>query len=237
MIFPKLTLEKVLQVGDKTRLNASQSFATQGENITGVFITPEDGEAEISVYSLDQEKWFLDWAYDTDGEKSVTVRILTSEGDKSKSYLLDVLSPEDDALLSSDSDLFPYEPTIYKYLPVGKNSFKYAHRAAQSKILAYLDEQRIWKNDGSRYSKMDLTRIEDSEFKEQFRMWSTFQTLLIIFESSQISVGDVFKEKRVEYEKEMRIHRNRASLRLDADDDGVIDQLPRNIRTTRLVRR
>jgi hypothetical protein len=38
MIFPSLTFENTLQVDDKTRINASRSFVTQGETITNVEI-------------------------------------------------------------------------------------------------------------------------------------------------------------------------------------------------------
>ena len=105
------------------------------------------------------------------------------------------------------------------------------HRASQKKILAFLDEQRIWKQNGERFTKTDIVD------KEEFRRWSMFQTLLIIFESNQVSLGDLYQEKRLEYENEMRQARNRASLRLDLDGDGEVDEVPYNIRTTRLVRR
>jgi hypothetical protein len=236
MIFPKLNYEKIIQVEDKLRLDASMSFTTKGELITGVRIKPSENDSFINVYDSNQENWYMDWAYSDDGEKLITVEVSTEDDTIEKDFIIDVLSKEDDALLSCDQDIYPYEPTINKYLPIGKSSFNYAHRASQSKIIAYLDEQRIWKSDNSRYTKEDLAAFEDPEFKNQFKMWSLFQTLLIIFESSQVSVNDVFQEKRQEYEKEMRIHRNRASLRLDADGDGIIDQ-PRNIRTTRLYRR
>lgn len=237
MIFPSLSFENVLQVDDKTRLNASKSFVTAGETVTNVEIQPESSESFYSIYNSDDDKWFLDWAYETEGIKTISVRITTDLSTKTKTYQTNVLTEDEDALLSEDSDLYPYEPEIHRVLPKGKNSFKYAHRAAQDKIIAYLDEQRIYKNDNSRYTKHDLTTITDAEFKYQFKQWSTFQTLLIIFESNQIAVGDVFEEKRQQYENEMRQHRNRASLRLDQDGDGVIDELPYNIRSTMMVRR
>jgi hypothetical protein len=237
MIFPKLNYERIVQVEDKLRLDASMSFTTKGEEITGVRIKPSELDGFIDVFAPHSENWFMDWAYSDAGEKLITVEVSTEDDTIEKDFIIEVVSTEDDALLSSDQDLYPYEPTINKYLPIGKSSFIYAHRAAQTKILAYLDEQRIWKHDNSRYTKDDLIAIEDPEFKNQFKMWSLFQTLLIIFESSQVSVNDVFQEKRTEYEKEMRIHRNRASLRLDSDGDGVLDIQPRNIRTTRLLRR
>lgn len=231
MIFPSLTLERVLQVDDKTRLDAKLSFESNNEPITDVEIEPETGAGFVSIYNSNKEKWFLDWAYETDGPKVVSVRVTTATANRTKTYDLSVLTKEDDALFSDDNDLFPYEPNIHKYLPRGKNSFLYVHRAAQDKIIAYLDEQRIWKKDGTRYTKTDVMD------KEEFRHWSIFQTLLIIFESGQVSNSDIFEEKRMDYEKDMRAARNRAALRLDADGDGNIDQIPYNIRTTRLVRR
>jgi hypothetical protein len=236
MIFPKLNYENIVQVEDKLRLSASKSFSNSGE-ITDVEIKPSGSDSFYSVFNMDYDKWFLDWAYETEGDKTITVRVTDGSGSEEKDFTITVLSETDDALLSSDSDLFPYEPNIERYMPLGKSSFIYAHRAAQAKILGYLDEQRIWKDDGSRYTKEDLRDITGDEFKEQFRLWSTFQTLLTIFESSQVSSDDVFEEKKQDYEMEMKIHRNRASLRLDGDSDGVVDEQPRNIRTTRLYRR
>lgn len=238
MIFPKLSYEKIVQENDKLRLDAQYSFVTVGDEMTDILIEPMVGAGFISVFNGgNSDKWFLDWAYDLAGTFIVKVKIVTVADEKERDFTVEVITKEVDALLSNDNDLFAYEPTIKKYLPVGKSSFTYAHRAAQSKILAYLDEQRIWKNDSSRYTKQDLASFDDQEFREQFRMWSIFQTLLIIFESSQVSSNDVFQEKRIEYEKEMRIHRNRSSLRLDGNDDGTLDPVPRNIRTTRMVRR
>lgn len=231
MIFPKLTLETVLQIEDMTRMDASLSRTTAGETITDVEIQPEATESFYSVFNSDPDKWYLDWAYETDGAKVISIRITTDLGTKTKTYDIDVLTKEDDALFSEDNDIFPYEPNLYKYLPRGKTSFTYAHRASQKKILAYLDEQRIWKADGTRYTKEDIVD------KEEFNRWSMFQTLLIIFESIQVSNNDIFQEKREEYENEMRQARNRASLRLDSDGDGVNEEIPYNIRTTRLYRR
>lgn len=239
MLFPKLSFETVMQVDDKLRLDATRSFANDSENITDVLIEPEAGNGFISVYNAgNTSKWYLDWAYETDGFKDVSVKIVADSGDKTKTYIaaINVLDEDTDALLSTDNDLYPYEPDILNYLPRGKNSYIYAHRKAQERILAYLDEQRIWKADNSIYTKQDLVDL-GSDLKDQFKQWSTFQTLLIIFESVQVSNADIFQEKKLEYENLMRQARNRSSLRLDQDGDGVIDQVPYNIRSTRLIRR
>jgi len=238
-LFPSLSIERVLQVEEKTRLNASLSFVTDDEEVTDVLISP-DNITFISVFnSGDNEKWFLDWAYEADGFKDVAVRIVAVSGDKTKIYSsgINVLTEEIDALLSTDNDILPFEPKIYRYIPKGKNSFIYAHRKAQERIIAYLDEQRIWKDDNSRYGKLDLSTIADPEFKEQFRQWSSFETLLIIFESFQVSSDDVFQEKKLDYTALRNGARTRSALRLDQDGDGELDITPYDIRTTRLYRR
>lgn len=237
MIFPKLNLETVLQVEDATRFDAHLSFATNDENITDVLIEPETAAGFFTIYNSNKEKWFLDWAYETSGIKTVTVRVVADSGTKDKTYSVNVLTEAEDALLSDDNDLFPFEPKIHNYLPKGKISFLYAHRKAQDRIIAFLDEQRIWKDDTSRYTKQDLIDIPAGEFQEQFRQWSSFQTLLIIFESFQVSRDDIFQEKKMEYQNLMEQARNRSSLRLDQDGDSVIDTTPYNIRSTELRRR
>jgi len=239
MLFPKITFETVLQVDEKTRLDSSLSFATEDEVINDILIEPETGVGFISVYNAgNKSKWYLDWAYESDGFKNISVRIDAASGSKTKSYMagINVLTEDEDALLSSDNDIIPYETDILNYLPKGKNSYIYAHRKAQERILAFLDEQRIWKSDNSRYTKQDLVDI-GIDIQEQFKQWSAFQTLLIIFESIQVSGGDIFQEKKQEYENLMRQARNRSSLRLDSNKDGVIDETPYNIRSTRLIRR
>jgi hypothetical protein len=239
-LFPSMTFETVLQVDEKTRLDASRSFVTDDETITDVLIQPSAGDAFISVFNGgDNEKWFLDWAYDVDEFKDVAIQIVADSGSKTKTYMagINVLTEEIDALLSTDNDILPFEPKIHRYLPRGKNSFIYAHRKAQERVISYLDEQRIWKDDKSRYTKLDLSTITDPEFKEQFKQWSSFETLLIIFESFQVSSGDLFQEKKSEYTALRNGARTRSALRLDQDGDGELDITPYDIRTTRMVRR
>ena len=237
MIFPSLSYETVLQVEDKTRLNASLSFSNS-DSITDVLIEPEAGAGFISVFNSDNTKWFLDWAYETDGIKTITVRVETdAPSSRDRTYDINILTKEDDSLFSGDSDLIPYEPDILNYLPKGKNSYLYAHRKAQDIIIAYLDEQRIWKEDASRITKQDIASISDNEVREQFNQWSTFQTLLIIFESFQVSNDDIFEEKRAYYTTLRDGARNRSALRLDLNGDSELDQLPYDIRTLRMIRR
>jgi len=235
-MFPSLSFERVIQADDKIRLDASLSFSPD-EIITDVEIKPSPTDTFISVFNSNSDKWLLDWAYEVDGVSTVEVRLTSASSTKTKSYDILVLTEDQDCLLSDDNDLVALEPTLKRYLPNGKNSFKYAHRVAQERIIAYLDEQRIWKADSERYTKQDLIDITDPDFKYQFKQWSIYQTLLLIFESLQLGADDIFQEKREGYELEMRQHRNRSSLRLDKDGDGVLDEIPYNIRSTRMLRR
>ena len=239
MIFPSLTLETTLQVEDKTRLDASDSFITSGEVITDVLIQSEASEPFISVFNVDPKKWHLDWAYLTEGIKTVVVKVLTDVTPlgRTRSYLTNVISEEDDVLFSDDSDLISFEPDIKNYLKKGKNTYIYAHRKAQDIIISYLDEQRIWKSDGSVITKQDIAAITDSDVKDQFRMWSTFQTLLIVFESIKVSNEDIFSDKKRNYKELRDSARNRSSLRLDLNGDNTTDIMPYDIRSLRLIRR
>lgn len=235
MIAIKLTFEKVVQVYDKTRLDASLSFSTQ-EDITNVEIKPSDTDNYISVFNSNSDKWYLDWAYEAEGLTEVTVKITGTTSTVIRTFSIIVLDEDDDALFSSDQDIFPHEPNIYEYLPRGKNSFLYVHRSSQQKILDHLDERRIWKNDGSRYLKADIAAITDDEIRDQFRRWSTHQTIATILESVQVSNTDIFQEKKIEHLKLMEAARDRAALRLDQDGDSVIDQYRVDVRSLRMVR-
>ena len=241
MIFPSMTLETIVQVDDKLRLDAADSFISGGgtEVVTDVLIQPEASESFISVYNSDSRKWLLDWSYATDGIKTIVVKV-TSDIDhtgRTRSYSITCLTPEDDTLFSDDAGLISFVPDIKKYLKSGKNSYMYAHIKAQEIIIAYLDEQKIWKNDGTRISKQDIAAITDPDVVDQFKQWSTYQTLLIVFESIKVSGADIFETKK-DYYKDLRNGaRKRSALRLDLDGDNVTDTIPYDLRSLRLIRR
>jgi hypothetical protein len=64
-MFALLDFEGEVQVGDKTRLKASKSFASKAVNeITSVTIKPDLNESAVEVAtSSNQEEWYLDWVY------------------------------------------------------------------------------------------------------------------------------------------------------------------------------
>lgn len=228
MIFPTLELEQTLQVDDRTRLDATKSYITPDENaITLIEIEPEAGSGFIDVTS----SRYLDWQYSTDGSKSVTVRITTDGAPVTFSKTLPVLSVADDRLFSSDSELLPYEPNLLEWVREGRNSFLDVHRAAQDRILSWLDENRIWDEQGDRLTKEDITDLEE------VNDWSKFMTLRLIFEGLSNALDDIFHEKALRYMEMESKARNRAALRLDRDNDGETDVIKTDLRSMGLYRR
>lgn len=236
MIFPKLKTESTLQVKDSTRIDARKSIYRDLTNIKDVEISPEnDGGGSpqyVSVYeSGDFEMWFLDYLYEAAGDKTATLRI-TDQADNTKTTTetITVTTAATDALFSTDEDILEAEPDILRYLPEGKTSFLYAHREAQKRILAFLDENRIWKNDGTRFEKDDIVDIEE------FVHWSRFLTLNMIFSQKIVSPDDFFALKADEYRGLMKSARSRATLRLDKSGDGTVDTKQDKVSTLQVRR-
>lgn len=227
MLFPKLRIEKKVQVDDKTRLDASISYA-QDEAITLLEISPDNG---VTFYDR-TSNGSLDWQFDSDGTFNVIVRItgdVTGPVTYQKTIL--VVTESEDNLFSDDQMLVDHEDDILNYVRKGRDSFIDKHRTSQGIILNDLDKSGIWKDDNSRYTASDITDIQ--EFKE----WSKFLTLKIIFESISNAVDDIFSEKANRYRSMEVEAKKRAYLRLDSDGDGQVDNTEiRNIFTGDLVR-
>lgn len=217
-IFPILSLEDVVQVNDKTRLDGSKSFISKDESsITLVEIEPETGAGFIEVGAPGVYKdWFLDWAYATDGEKDVSIRVTTDGAPVTQIFTLDVLTEVDDYLFSDDRDLVALEHDILKYVQAGRSSFKNFHRKAQRLIMAWLDENGHTDTSGARLTK---DAIVD---KEEVRNWSAALCMSLIMQSMSNDPNDVFSIKAKSYESMAISHRNRLVIRLDVNGDAVI---------------
>lgn len=213
MIFGKIENESIIQVNDKTRLSAIKTYISPDEaDITKIEIQPESGADFIDV----TENKYLDWSYGLDGEKTITLRVTTDYLPSEFSNNINVVSVADDNLFSGDSDLIEYEDDILSYVRDGRSSFLDKHRAAQMLILDDLDSAQIWKRDGSRFTASDIIDIQD------FRRWSIFLTLKIIYESLSNAIDDVFSIKARKYSSMATEAKKRASLRLDVNQDGII---------------
>ena len=226
MIFIPIETEKVVQVDDKTRIDATAIYITPDEAaITLVEIEPEDSSGFITV--TDNK---LDWSYATEGEKVVSVRVTTDSTPVTKTALITVLSAEDDKLFSNDKQIISHEVDIYRFLRPGKATFLDFHRLAQKKILDDLDQRGLTDSSGNKLTKSDIFDVE--EVSE----WSKYIALSLIFKSVQSEIDDVYAEKSKEARVEAEKQATRASIRLDLNDDGTVDSTP-DLWSGRLVRR
>jgi len=231
MIFINCIKESLVQVSDKTRFDLSTSFVS-GDGITDITVNP-DGYGPISVFNADQSKWYLDWAFDSDGTKTIEVEATDGVTTVSQSFSIDVVNESDDNLYSNDSQIFAIESELKRYIPEGRNSFKNVHREAQSRILNFLDRKRIWNQDGTPLTKTQIN------FYDEVSKWSLYETLFIIYTDLFISVGDKFAEKVNQYKELRNYERDRASLRIDKDNSGTInvDSEIQELKSFRLIKR
>ena len=233
MIFPKIFTENILQVKDKTRLAANDSFRLDSAPlITDVLIQPETTGDFVSVFNGgDSKKWHLDWAYDVPEDKIVTVKIIDENLDEYfEVSAVKVLSSSEDYLYSNDNDLVAIEHDIKRYIPKGRNTWKDKHRLAQSYIIDHLNDEGITDQKGERLTKVSI--IDIREINE----WSKYKTLEFIYEDIKVTAEDVFSEKATKYMLKAEGSAKKAFIRLDTSGNGEED-IKKNLLTARMIRR
>lgn len=222
-IFPHLTLESTVQVNDKTRLDARQSYITnEAEAITKVEISPDDGTTYIDVtgnLSAREPTWYADYQFATDG--TVTIRCRVTVGSLSPttseiSQTIEVLSVVDDHLFSSDDDLLSIEPELMKYLNAGRSSWLREHRKAQTLIISWLNKNNVRDYLGNQITKANV--INTTELRE----WSSYLTLSLIYKALSNSVDDLYETKSKAFASQAVDSRYVYSLSLDLDNDGLV---------------
>lgn len=214
-IFPNLEIEPIVQINDKTRLNATRSFVSKDSSaITKVEIRPSADSDYVNVTGTSSKDWYLDWQYSECGIEQVSILVTIAGDELEYSELIHVLSQEEDSLWSSDKDLVGYEPDILKYLIPGKNSYINIHRKAQNEILDWFDEQRIYDKDGERLTKSSILKTDD------LKRMSVMKSLQIIFDGISNKPDDVFSKKAEEYNKKFLSASERGRIRFDFNKDG-----------------
>lgn len=218
MIKAIFRLDPIYQVGEKVRIDVSQSFKTPDEvAYDHVKIKPDTSASFIDVTDvLDQETWFVDWVYATAGVKTVEVEIKAGLNTINETFQIEIKTEASERLFAKDTDLLVFEPDLYKWLPRGRSTWNYVHREVQKRIMFELDKSRIFNNDGS---KITLDQVLDIT---EFREWAKFKALGIIFNSFNNATDDIFREKAKYYESKdfdaMNFSIN--LLRLDINKDG-----------------
>jgi len=234
-IFGNIETESTVQVNDKTRINCTKTFLSKDEAaITLVRIKPSGTDSFITVSGVTPlyKDFFLDWEYATAGQKVITLEITTDGSPVEYLAAIDVVSVADDKLLSSDKDLTAVEPDILKWVPQGRNSFLNVHRKSQQLILDWLDSIRIWRNDGTKLTKADLSLTDD------LKQLSIYTTLELIYMGISNKVDDVFLAKSREYRGKALDIKNRGRIQADFDGNGTLDSNDSvDMRSFNLVRR
>lgn len=216
-IFPVCEYEPIVQVDDKTRIDATKSFVTDDQqSISLVKIKPASAESFITVTT----NKYLDWQYSASGNHTITVHV--EAGAASASALItrtiSVLTEASDKLFSTDQDLKLHEPDILKWVQDGRTSFKDVHRRAQTLILKWLDKEGYVDSNNDPFTKAAIVDIEE------VKQWSTFLVLKLIFEGLSNATDDIFHEKAKRYSGKMAEFRKKSLLRIDVDGDGVVDE-------------
>ncbi len=222
MIFPKIECDLVVQVNDKFRINASKSYVPKGGlAIVKVEIEPEAGAGYIDVTGaspINSKNWFLDWEYATDGSKVVSLKVTTNlvgPVEQIVTLTVNCLLASEDKLLSDDSDLVAIESDILKYVPDGRSSFNYVHRESQNEILDWLFTNGYMKADTTPYTIDDIINVSE------FKFWSKYSTLRLLYEDFSKAPDDVFMQKAKRYENMAHTWRHKSVLHIDANGDGV----------------
>ena len=206
---------------DKMTISATGAFSllpTEGTNrlvsiLPLININPKPGFGDVEYSG----KTSITTSRIRHMRRAVTIEIGDGSTTQSKTYYIKVFSEAGDALFSRDADLISHADDVTKFLPEGKNSFLYMHRRSQDLILAHLDESGYTDIYGD---PLTVAAITDAE---EVRQWSTFLALRLIYDDLSNSPEDVFFSKARNFEAQEKIHKNRATIRLDVNKDGRAD--------------
>jgi hypothetical protein len=229
MISIQARFESIIQQYDKTRIDATKSFISTDQGaITLVEIKPEASGSYITVTT----NKYLDWAYETAGLKTATIRITTSTGSPTsttKDITFEVVTSAADLLFSNDEDLIAQQDDIHRHLRDGRATFLDKHRESQKEILDELDRMRVFANDGTKLSKTDLHDVTE------IRDWSKYLTLYRILNSNKNEVGDVYDDKAKSFLDSAKKAMATSLIRLKSD---IVDSPSTvDLNSGRLVRR
>jgi len=217
MIFPSIEHELVLQVNDRTRLDASKTYSDKsGPVITKVEIQPYAGGPQINVTNVKASEWYTDYQYASAGAKVITVTINSDSTPVTITSTITVKTVADDALFSADTDLVQEEPDITKYVRKGRNTFKDVHREAQREILDLLDRKGYKGPDQSRLTASQAVAVD------QVRTMSKYLALHLIYLGLSNVVDDVFFKKSAVYWSKYLTASDRRIIGFDLNNDGEI---------------
>lgn len=233
MIFPHCETDKIVQVNDKFRIDATRSYTAE-DPIVKVEIEPHTGDGFIDVTGSDYSDWYVDWQYSSAGTKTISVKVYTSlapDVSVTSTYTVTCLTEAVDELFSDEQELKFHESDIMRYLPQGRNTWKYIIRQSQRMIFDWLYTNGNTNLDGTKIDKTSIVVTDD------LRDWSTFLSLRLIMMDMRKQTGDIFEQKMQEYEVKEQRAREKYIIRIDTNKDGVQDNFEGvEVQVKRLIR-
>jgi hypothetical protein len=121
-----------------------------------------------------------------------------------------------DRLFASDDELAQHEQDIKKWVPYGKNSFKFIHRRVVALIFEWLAKNGYQNSDRKKFTKWDIKDLKE------VRDWAIFMALRLIMEGNSNAVGDIFDLKATKYSS-LEIAARSRFLSIDIDQNGSVD--------------
>lgn len=213
-IFGVIKCDNKVFTGDKLRVDVSESFLAPSLTFatTSHEVSFDSGTTWYNVTSTKK----IDWMFTTSGSKTVSLRLSnTVPANATFTKTVTCLDITTQGLFSTDSDLYKFEPEIDNYLPKKWSSWNLIHLQAQEWIIDWLDESRIYKYTGAKYTVADIMDVQ------QVKQLSIYKTLEFIFEGNSNIAGDIFSLKRDKYKALALAKLSRGALNLDFDDDNV----------------
>jgi PKD repeat protein len=234
MIQPIVTIEDTAYLGELIRIDTSKSTLTSNETVvTQVLLTPDTGITPIDVTA----DGYADYVYTSTGPKNITLAITNAGGTTTQTFTAAVTVVDTAALnlFSKDTDLVPFEPSVYDNLPEGWSKFTRLHKRAQDTILDNIDERNILKVDPltgatTRYQATDLYDAQE------VRTWSSQLVLSYLFEGMIKTQDDIFTKKALKYFQSAQARGNRAAIRLKNVDPSSLKPDTHDMISTRLER-
>lgn len=229
--------ESIVRVGDKIRLDATQTSyvpVTPSVTIASVTIRPEATAPVFNVTGnpVSKKGWFIDYFYSTHGAKTVTVEVTLSDSTVvTKSFNVTALSAADDKLLVDDDDLRSLDFELMRFIPDGYSSWRHVHRRATADTLSFINALRLRKNDGS---TLTYDEVNDSRLARQF---ATLTSLSLIYQQLSNKPDDKFYQRFIDAKKSLEQLKATPDWVFDFDGDGEVAENERaDLLTGRLLR-
>lgn len=164
----------------------------------------------------DQKEIIFPFAYEREGDYICSIKVVFIKNEVEETKIIDlpikVVTKENDEHFTSDNELFLHESNITMYLEEGRMSFTHLHREVKNEIMRTIKE------------KYQSATFDNLVNKDEFKAWSKYRVLELIYENEVRDNDDIHIQKRDSYSALAKSARNSASAVLDSDSDGMGDK-------------